>query len=436
VRRSAVATTVCGRHHRQGARPQPRRHPHRRPRVGSAASGRNGGFMESSLTHGTANGRSASPTNCRCSRSWALKNLNDIESAIQRYNIDCDYERTGVIDIATKFHSPSATSTSCATTTCSCARWARRSSGSTPGGMRAQVNSPTYTGRPVAQGPCRHRRPGPPGLGLKTAAMSLGVRIYEDTKATVHREGRRRRARHHAARPHPCRQGGAGHQRVQAAAEADQPLHRPGVRLLHGHRAALQRAARRDRVDQPPGPQRHQQPVPLLPTHRGQPDPVGRLRRHLLLARQGEHRAREPARDVGQAEQALLRHLPAAGGPQVHPHVGRRHRHLQPLLRVLGQRHGRAAWPTRRLHRPRCGVHPLRRRGDARHARRQAFEGHRDRVREERSHCRSRPSRSASSASRPRATRSTARTRPASATCGCAASTASASASTRDPVPR
>ena len=36
-----------------------------------------------------------------------LKNLNDIEAAIKRYNIDCDYERTGVIDMATTFHSPS-----------------------------------------------------------------------------------------------------------------------------------------------------------------------------------------------------------------------------------------------------------------------------------------------------------------------------------------
>ena len=75
--------------------------------VGSAASGRNGGFMESSLTHGVANGQERFPDELPLLEELGLKNLNDIESAIQRYHIDCDYERTGVIDIATKFHSPS-----------------------------------------------------------------------------------------------------------------------------------------------------------------------------------------------------------------------------------------------------------------------------------------------------------------------------------------
>ena len=36
----------------------------------------------------------------------------------------------------------------------------------------------------------------------------------------------------------------------------------------------------------------------------------------------------ESRRDLGEAEQALLRYLPAAGGPQVHACMGRRDRHL------------------------------------------------------------------------------------------------------------
>ena len=46
---------------------------------------------------------------------------------------------------------------------------------------------------------------------------------------------------------------------------------------------------------------RHHQPVPLLPAHRRQPDPVGRLRRDLLLGIEGVDRTREPPRDLGQA---------------------------------------------------------------------------------------------------------------------------------------
>ncbi len=33
-----------------------------------------------------------------------LQNMNEIEAAIKRYDIDCDYERTGAIDVATTAH--------------------------------------------------------------------------------------------------------------------------------------------------------------------------------------------------------------------------------------------------------------------------------------------------------------------------------------------
>ena len=68
--------------------------------VGSAASGRNGGFMESSLTHGVGNGQERFTDEMPALERLGLENLNQIEAAIGRYGIDCDYERTGVIDIA------------------------------------------------------------------------------------------------------------------------------------------------------------------------------------------------------------------------------------------------------------------------------------------------------------------------------------------------
>ncbi|MEZ5255437.1 MAG: FAD-dependent oxidoreductase [Ilumatobacteraceae bacterium] len=72
--------------------------------VGSAASGRNGGFMESSLTHGVANAQARFPDEVAILEQLGLENLNQIEAAIRRYGIDCDYERTGVIDVATTAH--------------------------------------------------------------------------------------------------------------------------------------------------------------------------------------------------------------------------------------------------------------------------------------------------------------------------------------------
>jgi glycine/D-amino acid oxidase-like deaminating enzyme len=69
--------------------------------IGSGASGRNGGFMESTLTHGTANGEQRFAAELPVLEELGLTNLNEIEAAIGRYRIDCDYERTGVIDVAT-----------------------------------------------------------------------------------------------------------------------------------------------------------------------------------------------------------------------------------------------------------------------------------------------------------------------------------------------
>ena len=75
--------------------------------VGSAASGRNGGFIESTLTHGVANGQQRFPAEIEQLEQLGLENLDAIEAAIRRYDIDCDYERTGVLEVATTRSPPS-----------------------------------------------------------------------------------------------------------------------------------------------------------------------------------------------------------------------------------------------------------------------------------------------------------------------------------------
>lgn len=66
------------------------------------ASGRNGGFMDASLTHGFLNGQARWPHEIKSLHALGVKNLADIEQALTRYNIECDYQRTGEIDIATE----------------------------------------------------------------------------------------------------------------------------------------------------------------------------------------------------------------------------------------------------------------------------------------------------------------------------------------------
>lgn len=72
--------------------------------IGWAASGRNGGFCAASLTHGVPNGLARWPDEIARIEELGARNLDEIEAAVKRYAIDCDFERTGEIDVATQPH--------------------------------------------------------------------------------------------------------------------------------------------------------------------------------------------------------------------------------------------------------------------------------------------------------------------------------------------
>ncbi|MEX2626712.1 MAG: FAD-dependent oxidoreductase [Ilumatobacteraceae bacterium] len=152
--------------------------------VGSAASGRNGGFMESSLTHGVANGQTRFPDEVELLEELGLANLDDIEAAILRYGIDCDYERTGVIDVATTSHSP-AYLDQLRDEHRILRDLGQQATLLDGAGTRAEVHSPTYTGGLWRRDRAALVDPAKLAWGLKAAAESLGVRIYEDTRATA-----------------------------------------------------------------------------------------------------------------------------------------------------------------------------------------------------------------------------------------------------------
>ncbi|MFN8125044.1 MAG: FAD-dependent oxidoreductase [Candidatus Nanopelagicales bacterium] len=71
-------------------------------RIGNAASGRNGGFVAASITHGHANGIQRWPSEFGQLHELGLENLTGIEETIDRYGIDCFYERTGDLAVATE----------------------------------------------------------------------------------------------------------------------------------------------------------------------------------------------------------------------------------------------------------------------------------------------------------------------------------------------
>jgi glycine/D-amino acid oxidase-like deaminating enzyme len=157
--------------------------------IGSAASGRNGGFMESSLTHGVANGQARFADEIELLEQLGLQNLEAIESAIGSYKIDCDYERTGVIDVATTAH-PSSYLDELRDDHEQLLALGQNVAWLDAEQMRAQVHSPTYTGGLWRKDRAALVDPARLAWGLKAAAESLGVRIFEDTKATsLERDG-------------------------------------------------------------------------------------------------------------------------------------------------------------------------------------------------------------------------------------------------------
>ena len=158
--------------------------------VGGAASGRNGGFMEASLTHGVGNGMDRHADEIDTLEELGLLNLNDIEAAIARYSMDCEYERNGVIDVAHTGHPPSYLDElreehDLLRSMGQQVRWLDQDA------MRAEVNSPTYTGGLFRMGRAALVDPAKLAWELKRVAEELGVRIYEHTRATsIDKDGR------------------------------------------------------------------------------------------------------------------------------------------------------------------------------------------------------------------------------------------------------
>ncbi|EHM27686.1 MULTISPECIES: NAD(P)/FAD-dependent oxidoreductase [Streptomyces] len=147
--------------------------------VGWAASGRNGGFCAASLTHGLANGVERWPDDIAKLEELGERNLDAIEAAVSRYGIDCEFERTGEIDVATEPHQLQELR-----------EWHEEIVGLGITGvdfldrdaLRAEVDSPTFLGGLWDRRGVAMLHPAKLAWGLKRACLELGVRIYESTR--------------------------------------------------------------------------------------------------------------------------------------------------------------------------------------------------------------------------------------------------------------
>jgi glycine/D-amino acid oxidase-like deaminating enzyme len=145
--------------------------------AGWAASGRNGGFCAASLTHGLANGVERFPDEIGKLEKLGHANLDEIEAAIKRYGIDCGFERTGELNVATAPWQVDDLRTGYE----DARRFGQDVELLDRDAVRAEVASPTYLGGLWDRGGCAMVDPARLAWGLRTACLRLGVRIFEGT---------------------------------------------------------------------------------------------------------------------------------------------------------------------------------------------------------------------------------------------------------------
>jgi glycine/D-amino acid oxidase-like deaminating enzyme len=138
--------------------------------VGWAASGRNGGFCAASITHGEENGRTRWPEEYDELDRLGRANLDAIEATVREHAIDCDYERTGELDVAIEPHQVEELRAS----------GAELIEGER---LRALVDSPTYLAA-VLDPDVALVHPAKLAVELARVATELGVEIFEHTPAT------------------------------------------------------------------------------------------------------------------------------------------------------------------------------------------------------------------------------------------------------------
>ena len=145
--------------------------------VGWAASGRNGGFCAASLTHGLRNGADRFAGEIDVLERLGRENLTGIEETLQRHGIDCDWEHTGELTVATEPWQLDGLRDLPAL--------AKRHGGDVRlldrDQVRALVDSPSYVGGVLDPGGAALVDPARLAWGLKAACLRVGVRIFEHT---------------------------------------------------------------------------------------------------------------------------------------------------------------------------------------------------------------------------------------------------------------
>jgi len=149
--------------------------------VAEGASGRNGGFVDSSITHGIDNGIKHFPGEVETLQRLGRRSYDELLATLERYAIEADHEANGSLIVANVayqeamlrewFHEIRRFDHD--------VQWLDRDA------LRAEIDSPSYHGGFWQ----KHDRglidPARLAWGLRSAAIRLGVRVYEHTPLTA-----------------------------------------------------------------------------------------------------------------------------------------------------------------------------------------------------------------------------------------------------------
>ena len=157
-----------------------RRYPDRRVvliegnRIGWAASGRNGGFVDASLTHGHENGKARWPDEIEALDAMGIANLDGMQAEIAELGLDAEWQRTGMLAVATEPHQVD---------------WLADAAAEGHGtlldtaAVRAEVHSPTYLAGLFSAEDCAIVNPAKLAFELARACREARVEIFEHTTA-------------------------------------------------------------------------------------------------------------------------------------------------------------------------------------------------------------------------------------------------------------
>jgi len=148
--------------------------------VGDGASGRNGGFLSSSIAHGETNTEARFPGEAAEIDALGTQNITELLETLERYGIDARYEETGSTSlalspgIAAEMHQEFLARSAAGEGV----TWYDEKT------IKAQVNSPmVYAGLKYEDGLCGVVDPARLCWGLKNVLLTrLGIRMYEGTR--------------------------------------------------------------------------------------------------------------------------------------------------------------------------------------------------------------------------------------------------------------